>query len=119
MFWLQLIKLLIMLLLCDDFIYINTQIQEFGSTKTYKRISTDERSIVNTRSIDITAKFAVGIKESQDKLPTLYWLPNFINDLIKHVSLRILVHVGCKTIYWKNVFWLHICLVSSMYVGPR
>ena len=35
--------------------YINTLIQELGSTKTCKRISTHERSIVNTHSIDITA----------------------------------------------------------------
>ena len=49
-------------------------IQEIGSTKTYKRISTDERSIDNTHSIDVTAKFAVGIKENQDKLSTIYWL---------------------------------------------
>ena len=55
--------------------YINTLIQKLGSTKTYERISTDERSIVNTHSIDITAKFAVRIKEKQDRLPTLYWLP--------------------------------------------
>ena len=33
------------------------------------------RSTVNTHSIDITAKFAVSIKEKQDRLPTLYWLP--------------------------------------------
>ena len=71
MFWLQLIKLLIMLLLCDDFIISNSLIQELGSKKTYKRISTDERSNVNTHSIDI----AVSIKEKQDRLPTLYWLP--------------------------------------------
>ena len=50
--------------------YINTLIQELGSTKTYERISTDDRSIVNTHSIDITAKFAVSIKEKQDRLPT-------------------------------------------------
>ena len=49
--------------------------QELGSTKTYERVSTDERSIVNTHSIDITAKFAVSIKEKQDRLPTVYWLP--------------------------------------------
>ena len=55
--------------------YINTLIQELGRTKTYEQISTDERSIVNTHSIDITAKFAVSIKEKQDRLPTLYWLP--------------------------------------------
>ena len=67
MFWLQLIKLLIMLLLCDDFII---SMQELGSTETYERISTDERAIVNTHSVDITAKFAVSIKEKQDRLPT-------------------------------------------------
>ena len=31
---------------------INTLIQELGSTKTYEWISADERSIVNTHSID-------------------------------------------------------------------
>ena len=36
--------LLIMLLLCGDFII--SIIQELGSTKTYKRISTDEKSIL-------------------------------------------------------------------------
>ena len=54
--------------------YINTLIQELGNTKTYERISTDERSIVNIHYIEITAKFAVSIKEKQDRLPTLYWL---------------------------------------------
>ena len=55
---------------------INNLIQELGSTyQRYERISTDERSIVNTHSIDITAKFAMSIKEKQDRLPTLYWLP--------------------------------------------
>ena len=52
--------------------YINTLIQELGSNKTYKRISTDERSIVNAHSIEIIAQFAVSIKEKQDRLPTLY-----------------------------------------------
>ena len=47
---------------------------ELGRTKTYERISTDERSIVNTHSIDITAKFVVSIKEKQ-RLPEIYWLP--------------------------------------------
>ena len=48
-------------------LYINTPIKEFGSTKSYERISTDERSIVNTHSIGITAKCAVDIKENQGK----------------------------------------------------
>ena len=55
--------------------YINSLIQELGSTNTYERISTDKRSIFNTHSIDITAKFAVSIKEKRGRLPTWYWLP--------------------------------------------
>ena len=54
--------------------YISNLIQELGSTKTYKRISTDESSIVNAHSIEVTAKSAVSIKEKEDRLPTLYWL---------------------------------------------
>ena len=64
----------------------NVLIQELGSTKTYERISTDERSIVNTHSIDITAKFAVGIKENQDKFPMFYWLPNLHKQPYKKKS---------------------------------
>ena len=67
--------------------------QELGSTKTYERISIYERSIVNTHSIDITAKFAVNIKEKQDRLLRYIGYRNFINDLIKHVSFLILVLV--------------------------
>ena len=73
--------------------YINTLIQELGSTKTYKHISTDERSIVKANSIKITAKFAVSIKEKQVDFLRYNGYRNFINDLIKHVSLLILVHV--------------------------
>ena len=64
--------------------------QELGSTKTYERISTDERSIVNTHSIDITAKFAVSIKEKQDRFPTLYWLPK-LHVIFLHCILRYLI----------------------------
>ena len=63
--------------------YINTRVQELGSTKTYERISNDERPIVNTHSIDITAKIAEGIKEIQGTLPTLYWLPKLFKWLYK------------------------------------
>ena len=38
-------------------------------------ISTDEKSVVNKHCSDIETKFAVGITESQEKLPTFYWLP--------------------------------------------
>ena len=57
------------------------------------RISTDERFNVNTHSIDIIAKFAVSIKETKTDFLHYIGYRNFINDLIKHVSLLILVHV--------------------------
>ena len=54
--------------------YMTTLELELGGTKTYERISADERTTVNTHSIDNTVKFAVDIKEKQDRFPTLYWL---------------------------------------------
>ena len=48
---------------------------ELSTAKTYELISTDEKSVVNKHYSDIETKFAVGITESQKKLPTFYWLP--------------------------------------------
>ena len=48
---------------------MNTLIQEVGSTKTYERISTGKRFVVDSHCINITAKFAVSIKENQEKSP--------------------------------------------------
>ena len=42
-----------------------TLIQELGSSKTIERISTDERTIVNTYSIDIAAKRKVREKSRE------------------------------------------------------
>ena len=52
---------------------------EHCTAKTYKLISTDEKSVVNKHCNDIDIKFAVGITESQEKLPTFYWLPKLHN----------------------------------------
>ena len=57
------------------FHYVNTLIQELGATKTYERTSSDEKSVVNSHCCHIIAKFAVGIKENQEQLARLYWLP--------------------------------------------
>ena len=54
---------------------IDTLKSELSSAKTYVLISTDEKSVVNKHCSDIETKFAVGITESQEKLPTFYWLP--------------------------------------------
>ena len=57
------------------FYYIDTLKSELSTAKTYELISTDEKSVVNKHCSDIVTKFAVGITESQEKLPTFYWLP--------------------------------------------
>ena len=70
--------------------YINTLIQELGSTKTYKQISTDERSIVNAHSRKILLSLQWVLKKNKTDFLRYIGYRNFINDLIKHVSLLIL-----------------------------
>ena len=38
--------------------------------------SIDEKTVVNSHSNDLPFKLAVNVKARQDKLPTMYWLPN-------------------------------------------
>ena len=54
--------------------YINTLKQ--GGTMTYElQPLIKERPVVNDRTYHSATEFAVKVKEGQDKLPTLYWLP--------------------------------------------
>ena len=55
--------------------YIYTLKQDLNGTKAYEETSTDEKTVVNSHSNDLPYKFAVNVKERQDKLPTMYWLP--------------------------------------------
>ena len=55
--------------------YINTLKQELNGTKAYEETSIDEKSVVYSHSNEIHNKFAVDVKERQDRLPTMYWLP--------------------------------------------
>ena len=80
------------------------EFEELGSTD--ERITTDERSIVITHSVDITAKFAVSIKEKQNRLPTLYWLPKFHKRPYK--ARFIANSSSCTTTVLSNV--LTLCL---------
>ena len=54
---------------------INTLKQELNDTKAYEETSVDEKSVVYSHSNEIPKKFAVDVKERQDRLPTMYWLP--------------------------------------------
>ena len=55
--------------------YIIILKQELTGTKAYEETSIDEKSVVYSHSNEIPNKFAVDVKERQDRLPTMYWLP--------------------------------------------
>ena len=46
-----------------------------NGTKAYEETSKDEKSVVYSHSNEIPNTFAVDVKEHQDRLPTMYWLP--------------------------------------------
>ena len=47
----------------------------------------------------MAAKFGVFVDEDHSKLPTLYWLPNIIQDTISHVLLLTLANVLLLRVY--------------------
>ena len=55
--------------------YINTLKQELNGTKAYEETSTAEKTVVDGHVNELPLKFSVGVKELQDKLPTMYCLP--------------------------------------------
>ena len=55
--------------------YINTLKQKLSGTKAYKETSEEEKSVVNDHCNHLALKFSVCVKEHQDRLPTMYWLP--------------------------------------------
>ena len=54
---------------------MNTLKQELSGTKAYKETSEEEKSVVNDRWNHLALKFSVYVKERQDRLPMMYWLP--------------------------------------------
>ena len=87
MFWFQQTRPQTTLLLFDCFHYINTLKQELSGTKTYKETSEEEKSVVNGHCNHLALKFSVCVKERQDRLPTMYWLPKLQKHRIKHELL--------------------------------
>ena len=108
--------------------YINTLKQELNGTKAYEETSKDEKSVVYSHLNEISNKFAVDVKERQDRLPTMYWLPykrpykaRFIaissscttTELSKLftsclTAIKAKVIKYCETVYersGKNIFW--------------
>ena len=125
--------------------YINTLKKELNGTKAYEETSIDEKSnrkamnrnwssleksVVYSHSNEIPNKFAVDVKERQDRLPTMYWLSKlhkrpykarFIanssscttTDISKILTsclsaIKAKVIKYCETVYersGKNMFW--------------
>ena len=50
--------------------------QELSGTKAHKETSEEEKSVVFSHNNGIALQFSVNVKERQDTLPTMYWLPN-------------------------------------------
>ena len=74
---------------------INTLKQELDGTKAYEETSIDEKSVVYSHSNEIPNKFAADVKERQDRLPAMYWLPKLHKRPYKarFISLKILALV--------------------------
>ena len=64
----------------DEFVHIIT-------AKTYGNNLLDERSVVDRHRCNMAAKFGVFVDEKYSKLPTLYWLSQFMKNSISHVVL--------------------------------
>ena len=47
--------------------------QELNGATAYEETSTDEKTVINGHSNDLPYKFAVNVKERQDRLPMMYW----------------------------------------------
>ena len=110
--------------------YINTLKQELNGTKAYEETSIDEKSVVYSHSNEIPIKFTVDVKERQDRLPMIYWLPKLhkrpykarfianssscttteLSKLLTSCLIAIKAQVikYCETVYersGKNMFW--------------
>ena len=110
--------------------YINTLKQELYGTKAYEETSIDEKSVVYSHSNEIHNKFAVDVKERQDRLHTMYWLPKLhkrpykarfiansssctttelsklLTSCLTAIKAKVIKY--CETVYersGKNMFW--------------
>ena len=74
--------------------YINILKQELNCTKAYEETSIDEKSVVYSHSNEIPKKFAVDVKERQERLPKMYmyWLPKL--DKIKYSKYKDRIMLG-------------------------
>ena len=104
--------------------------EELNGTKAYELTQLEEKSVVFSHSNTLPLSFSLNVKERQDKLPTMYWLPKLhkrpyksrfianssscttteLSKLLTSCLTAIKNHVikYCRTAYersGKNLFW--------------
>ena len=89
--------------------YINTLKLELNGTKAYEETYINEKSVVYSKSNEIPKKFAVDVKERQDRLPMMYWLPKLHKRLYK--GRFIANSISCTTTEHSKL--LTSCLTAS------
>ena len=57
--------------------------QELNDTKAYEETSTDEKTVVISHLNELPIKLSLGVKDRQDRLPTVYWLHKLHKRLYK------------------------------------
>ena len=83
--------------------FFNTLKQELNGTKDYEGTSTDETSVVNIHLNELPVMFYVGVHERQEKLLTMYWLPNFVpllSNLMSFGYYETVYERSRKTLFW-------------------
>ena len=103
---------------------------ELNGTKAYEETSKEEKSVVYSHLNEIPNKFVVDVRERQDRLPTMYWLPKLHKRTYKArfiansssctttelsklltsslTAIKAKVIKYCETVYersGKNMFW--------------
>ena len=73
--------------------YIKTLKQELSGTRAYKDVYAEENSVVNDHCSHLPLKFSVSVKDRQDKLPSMYWLPKLHKNNIKQDLLQTQAYV--------------------------
>ena len=89
---------------------------DIPSTMAYEKTSTDEKSVVYSHSNEIPDTFAVDVKERQDRLPTMYWLPKL--HKIPYKARFITNSSSCTTTELSKLLCLHPARVGRHIVFP-
>ena len=68
-------------------------------------------SVVNAHLNELTAKFSVSVKEGQDKLPTMYWLPKLHK---RPYEARFIASSSSCTSTEPSNYYLPVLLLSNL-----